>query len=352
MSEDKKFEGLLMGMGNPLLDISAEVGQDVLDKYGVKLDSAILAEDEHQPLYKELVDSYKVSYIAGGATQNAIRVAQWMLTSQNKVDQTAFMGSVGNDEYGKQLEDCASKDGVLVHYMKDETAPTGTCAALIKDGERALVANLAAANNFKSSHLQTPKAKEIIEAAKFIYIAGFFLTVSVESLVEVADAAVASSDEKIFCLNLAAPFIVQFFGDQLSTAMEYTDYVFGNESEAAEYGKKNCDGSEDLTAIAKYICKLPKKNNPDKPRTVIFTQGSKSTLVVCNDVVTEYNVETLSKDKLVDTNGAGDAFVGGFLSELIQGTEIKDCVNAGHWAARYVIQQSGTTLGETCEYKK
>eukprot|EP00624_Nannochloropsis_granulata_P006228 evm.model.NODE_45513_length_12246_cov_26.632124.2 len=43
-----------------------------------QLDSAILAEDKHLPLYKELVDSYKVQYIAGGATQNAIRVAQWM----------------------------------------------------------------------------------------------------------------------------------------------------------------------------------------------------------------------------------------------------------------------------------
>jgi adenosine kinase len=43
-----------------------------------QLDSAILAEEKHLPLYKELVDAYKVQYIAGGATQNAIRVAQWM----------------------------------------------------------------------------------------------------------------------------------------------------------------------------------------------------------------------------------------------------------------------------------
>ena len=47
-----------MGMGNPLLDISAEVGQDVLDKYDVKLDSAILAEEKHLPVYKELVEKY------------------------------------------------------------------------------------------------------------------------------------------------------------------------------------------------------------------------------------------------------------------------------------------------------
>ena len=66
-----------MGMGNPLLDISANVGQDVLDKYDVKLDSAILAEEKHQPLYKELVASYKPQYIAGGATQNSIRVGKF-----------------------------------------------------------------------------------------------------------------------------------------------------------------------------------------------------------------------------------------------------------------------------------
>jgi len=43
------FEGVIMGMGNPLLDISSEVGQEMLDKYDVKLDSAILAEEKHYP---------------------------------------------------------------------------------------------------------------------------------------------------------------------------------------------------------------------------------------------------------------------------------------------------------------
>ena len=65
-----------MGMGNPLLDISANVEQEFLDKYDVKLDSAILAEEKHQPLFKELVESYKPTYIAGGATQNSIRVGK------------------------------------------------------------------------------------------------------------------------------------------------------------------------------------------------------------------------------------------------------------------------------------
>lgn len=38
--------------------------------------SAILAEKKHLPMYKELVEMFQVEYIAGGATQNSIKVAQ------------------------------------------------------------------------------------------------------------------------------------------------------------------------------------------------------------------------------------------------------------------------------------
>lgn len=337
--------GSILGMGNPLLDISATVGQDLLDKYDVKMDSAILAEEKHQPLFKELVEKYNPEYIAGGATQNTIRVAQWMMSAKQP-NHTAFFGCVGDDETGKTLEKCAQSDGVHVHYMKDADTPTGACAALIKDGERSLVTNLDAANNFKPSHLETEEAKKIIDLAKIYYCAGFFLTVSVPSLVVVADHAVANN--KTFCLNLSAPFIVDFFGDQMATAMEYADFLFGNESEAAAYGKKHGMG-DDLKKIALAVAALPKKNE-SKPRTVVFTQGSESTIVACNGVVTEYAVEPLAKELLVDTNGAGDAFVGGFLSQLANGKDMEACVNAGHWGAKFIIQTSGTQLPKTCEF--
>lgn len=341
------FKGVLMGMGNPLLDISAEVGQDMLDKYELQLDSAVLAEEKHLPIYKDLIDNYKAGFIAGGATQNSIRVAQWMLKASGMENATAFMGCVGKDEYAQTLEDCASKDGVLVHYMKDESTPTGTCAVLVKDGERSLCANLAAANNFKKSHLETDVAKAIYESAQFYYIAGFFLTVSVESLELIAEHAVANN--KTFCLNLSAPFIIDFFGDAVATAIPYADYLFCNESEAEAYAKKHGLG-EDLKEVALKVAAMPKKNE-SRPRTVVFTQGSKSTIVACNGVVTEYAVEPLAKELLVDTNGAGDAFVGGFLSELVQGKDIEDCVKAGHWSAKYIIQQPGTTIDQPCTYK-
>ena len=45
--------------------------------------------------------------------------------------------------------------------------------------------------------------------------------------------------------------------------------------------------------------------------------------------------------KSVKTLLIGDAFVGGFLSQLVQGKEINECVRAGHYAASVIIQESG-----------
>ncbi|KAJ8960686.1 hypothetical protein NQ317_000479 [Molorchus minor] len=52
----------------------------------------------------------------------------------------------------------------------------------------------------------------------------------------------------------------------------------------------------------------------------------------------------LPKDKVVDTNGAGDAFVGGFLSQYIQGQNIDICIKCATWAAAEIIQRSGCTF--------
>jgi adenosine kinase len=56
------------------------------------------------------------------------------------------------------------------------------------------------------------------------------------------------------------------------------------------------------------------------------------------------------RELLVDTNGAGDAFVGGFLSQLVLEKPIAECVRAGHFAARTIIQRSGCTFPKECNY--
>lgn len=217
---------------------------------------------------------------------------------------------------------------------------------MINGGERSLVANLAAANTFSESHLDNPAVKEAIANAKIFYVTGFFLTVSVPSILTIAQHAI--DNHKTFCMNLSAPFLIQFFGDAMASVMPYTDFVFGNESEAAEYGKAKGYGT-DLATIALKLAAQPKASGL-RPRIVVFTQGSSSTIVASSGSVETFPVDPLPRDLLVDTNGAGDAFVGGFLSQVALGKPMDQCVKAAHFAARTIIQRSGCSFPKECTF--
>merc|ERR1719384_398103 len=260
---------LLLGVGNPLLDISCKVPMDVLEKYGVKSGDIILAEDRHATLYDELVAQYAPEYIAGGA----------------------------------KLAECARAGGVEVAYQVDAEAPTGVCGVLVDPtNERTLVTRLDAANNFTKDHLETAAVQKLLVASKVVYSAGFFLTSGGPDCTALLGQHCADFGKR-FCLNISAPFIAQFFGEALDATMPFVDILFANETEAAALGEARGWGSD-------------------------------ATIVACEGAVTTYPVTPLAKELLVDTNGAGDAFVGGFLSRLVLGEGWDACVKAGHYAAR------------------
>ncbi|KAK7251507.1 hypothetical protein RIF29_34774 [Crotalaria pallida] len=48
-----------------LLDISAIVDDEFMQKYDITLNNAILAEDKHKPMFEEMGEKFNVEYIAG-----------------------------------------------------------------------------------------------------------------------------------------------------------------------------------------------------------------------------------------------------------------------------------------------
>ncbi|CAL1399278.1 unnamed protein product [Linum trigynum] len=338
-------EGILLGMGNPLLDISAVVDQDFLNKYDIKLNNAILAEEKHFPMYEEMAKNYKVEFIAGGATQNSIKVAQWMLQFPGA---TSYIGCIGKDKFGEEMKKNCKLAGVNVRYYEDESTPTGTCAVCVLGGERSLVANLSAANCYKSDHLRKQANWALVEKAKYFYIAGFFLTVSPDSIQLVAEYAAATN--KVFTMNLSAPFICEFFRDAQEKVLPYVDFVFGNETEARTFSRVHGWETKNVKEIAIKISQWPKASGTYKRITVI-TQGEDPVVVAEDGNVRTFPVTPLPKEKLVDTNGAGDAFVGGFMSQLVQKKPIEECVRAGCYASNVVIQRSGCTYPEKPDFE-
>merc|ERR1719427_2352098 len=205
-----------------------------------------------------------VQYIAGGATLNSIRVAQWMLGEEGR---TGYIGAIGNDVFGQLMREQCKKDGVATEFMVNPDVPTGACAVAINDKERGLVANLAAANTYKKEHLV--QHENLCARARIIYSAGFFLTVCPEAMVMAAEAAMNTN--ALYCLNLAAPFIITAFKDPLAKVIEHADFVFGNEDEAKVYGETHKLLDTAPSAVCKHLAMLPSKKGM---RTAVITQGS------------------------------------------------------------------------------
>lgn len=330
----------LVCLGNPLLDIQVDADKEYLEKYDLKENDAILAEEKHMPIFDEILKFDDVKLVAGGAAQNTARGAQYVLPA----DSVLYFGSVGKDVYADKLIEANASVGLTTAYQVQEDIATGKCAALINGVNRSLVTDLAAANHFKPAHLEKPENWKHVEGAKVFYIGGFHLTVSPEAIQLLGKHA--AKENKDFILNFSAPFIPQFFKDALDSCAPYADYIICNESEAAAYAESHGLGTTDLKEIAKKVAQLPKENAA-KPRTVIFTQGTDATLAVAFDsktgdfTINEYPVHALDASKIADTNGAGDAFAAGFTAGLVQGKELKESVDMGHWLAKLSIQEIG-----------
>ncbi|XP_030627466.1 adenosine kinase isoform X4 [Chanos chanos] len=289
LEEKKLSPNTLFGMGNPLLDISAVVDKDFLDKYGLKPNDQILAEDKHKEMFEEIVKKFKVEYHAGGSTQNSVKVAQWLIQEPHKV--ATFFGCIGKDKFGEILKKKAEEAHVDAHYYEQDEEPTGTCAACITGDNRSLVANLAAANCYKKDkHLDLEENWKLVEKAKVYYIA-----------------------------------------------------------EAAMFAREQGFETEDIEEIVRKAQNLPKVNKK-RQRIVVFTQGKDGTVMTTGGKVETFPVVKIDQSEIVDTNGAGDAFVGGFLSQLVQDRPLEQCIRAGHYAANVIIRRVGCTFPEKPDF--
>merc|ERR1719322_1796407 len=251
-------------------------------------------------MYQEMIDNYPDhKFIPGGATLNSIRYCQWLL-GEKQQKACSFVGCVGKDAYAKTLHDLCVADGVNVQFYEVDTHPTGTCAVCITGHDRSLVANLAAADLYnKDAHLKSDSIWSLVSKAKLFYSAGFPLT----------------------------------------------DYLFGNETEAAKFSEANGGPKgTDTREIAKWASTLP-KTNEKRERFVVFTQGLDPVIVASKgEIVLEVEVSKLPTDQIVDTNSAGDSFVGGFLAALAQDCDLAKCVQLGNAAAAYCIQKPGSVF--------
>lgn len=153
-------------------DIQAVGNDELLAKYGLKPNDAILAEPKHLPLYEELLNNYDAKLIAGGAAQNTARGAQYMLPPNSVV----YIGGVGDDKYAAILQDAVKAAGLRVEYRIDPVQPTGRCGVVITGHNRSMCTDLGAANHYDTQHLKQEEIWDLVKGAEVYYIGGYHFT--------------------------------------------------------------------------------------------------------------------------------------------------------------------------------
>jgi sugar/nucleoside kinase (ribokinase family) len=161
-------------------------------------------------------------------------------------------------------------------------------------------------------------------------------------------AKYCTKTSKPFLLNLGAVFLVKHNFEDMMECIAHADYVFCNQREGAMFAKKH-GFDDDIEAAAMYMADYRQKSDSKPPRMAIITQEGEPTIVCKRDkkgelVVTRHEVVQVPKHKIIDTNGAGDTLVGGFIAGLIRGVDETQALKEGLHLASIIIQKHGCDL--------
>jgi len=336
---------MIVAFCEPLIDAIINVEDSLMKEWGIRDGDAIINNSHYQPLVDYALSHKDCSILCGGAGQNTLSMAQWMMDQPNK---TMVFGAVGSDNNKKVLETMIKNNGVTPNYMEINGKTTGCCVVFISNSNRSFVASLSASSSYDFSKWDSPATISAIKNSKVVFTSCFFLRHS--DKIAFAAAAEAMANNADFALSLSAPNIIESnTWHSIRGIIRSCTLLFGNKDEYFSlakqlgYVKQGDDiDSVNMKEIAKLISEY---GNPTRSRIVVITMASEPAIACkTSDVPVTCDTIPISKDKIIDTNGAGDSFAGGFLSQYVKGESIKKCLKAGCYAAWCNIQQKGCTI--------
>lgn len=334
----------ILAIGNPIIDISADIEKEIMQKYGLKLGETVFANQENESFFKEIENKPEVTYTPGGSVQNTLRVASWCLNSdpnnKNKNYKLTMLGSVGDDIYKDKIVNSLKINGVNPLLQIIPNMKTSRCAVGIYKKERCLLPEIRA-SNYLSEDFLSQNGQEILNHDALI-IEGYFLKEKFELCKKLCLEFIKL--KKIIILTLCDAFMIEFHKEKIMEIANLADMVVGNFHAAevlADGRGKNM--KETFEKIHKKLF--------NKERMLVITAGCQGAF--CSKFnYQKMQLEFLFQDfpqniknsDIIDLNGAGDAFLGGFLSQQMQGKTLSSCCKCGNEIATVVIRNIGCTF--------
>lgn len=232
----------------------------------------------------------------------------------------AMVTRVGRDTFGDGMLENFRDAGVdVTHVVVDPEAPSGVAPIAVEPGGENVIVIVTGANA-RMTTADVDAAREAIAAADVLVCQ---LEVPIEVTVAALRAAAESSTATV--LN-AAPALALPSG-----ALADVDVLCANESEAATLLGAEIDPGRELEA-AHALRGLG-------PQAVVVTLGARGCAVASEGCAA---LRTAQEVEVVDTTGAGDAFVGALACALAGGASLAEAAARANAVAAMSVTRRGT----------
>lgn len=218
---------------------------------------------------------------------------------------TAYVGVVGNDKYGEIMIKALKEKGVDTSHLHVVEGNTAVTQVDLIDGERVF-------GDYDEGVLQDFK----LTSEDIDFLCGFDLIISgLWGKIE-KDLANLKDRGRL----IAFDFATKLYDPVVDIAIDYVDYAFF----AAD---------EDNDELRSFIIKQQKRG----PEVVVVTLGENGSVAFDGIHFYKFGIITCN---VVDSMGAGDSYIAGFLKARLEGNEITECMMQG-------AMSSSITLGYT-----
>lgn len=269
----------------------------------------------------ELIDS--IELFSGGCAANAaIDIAKIGLN-------VAIAGKVGNDSFGKYISGKLEEEGVDVSgLVTGDNSITSTSVVLSDtNGERSFLHCLGANAEFKASDIKY----QLIKDSKIVFIAGALLMPSFDGDVCAEVLKYAKKAGKYTALDTAWDSKGRWM-EVLNPCMKFIDLFIPSYEEAVELS-----GKESNEEIADFFLSMGVK-------VVVIKLGKEGCFIKSKNSE-KYLIPTYSSIMAVDTTGAGDSFVAGFLTGLAKGWSLFECGKFANAVGTHCVMSVGASTG-------
>lgn len=281
-----------------------------------------------QPVSKNIfeVESYPVENIAMTVGGDAMNEATIISRLGYK---TGIISRVGKDPAGQFIlesckRDCIDIDGIKI---KENTVTSINIGLVTSDGERTFVTNR---NGSLWKTCLSDVDFEKMKQAKILSLASIFNNPLLDGKSLVKIFKEAQRDGMIICADMIKARLGETLED-IKDALGYVDYFFPNYDEACLLTQK-----KELDDIADVLLECGVKN-------VIIKIGKKGCFI--KSKIERMIVPAVKDIKAIDTIGAGDNFVSGFIAGILEGKSLRGCGIYGNVTAAVSVQYVGATTG-------